>query len=435
MDAVVGGIARTVEYRGFKFDVGGHRFFTKAQRVNQLWDEVMGEEFLLRQRLSRIFYRGKFMDYPLRAASAIRTLGVMESVASLASYFWAQLCPLPEDSFEGWVANRFGRRLYQHFFKTYTEKTWGMPCTELSADWAAQRIKSLSLWGAVMDALFRSRKTKHTTLIQQFKYPPLGPGMMWQRFRERIEADGGRVLMQHKVVKLRHDGQRVRSLVTAGPEGEQEHQADFIINSMPLNQLAMIMEPAPDEAVRQAADALRYRAFLSANLIVDRPEPFPDQWIYVHAPQVRLARLQNFKNWSPHMVPDPAKTCIGAEYFVWPDEPLWRAPDQEIIELATQEIASLGLIEADEVLDGAVIRMSHAYPVYDPGYMERIQTIRNWLQQLDNLYTIGRSGQHRYNNMDHSMMTGILAAENVLGACHDVWDVNVEQEYLETAQD
>ncbi|MFP3905003.1 MAG: NAD(P)/FAD-dependent oxidoreductase [Armatimonadota bacterium] len=434
MDDTIGGIARTVEYRNFRFDVGGHRFFTRIDRIRELWKKIMGDDFIRRERKSRIFYRGTLIDYPLKISSALKALGIWESLACLGSYFWAQVFPVEEDSFEGWVTNRFGRRLYEHFFKTYTEKAWGMPCTELSADWAAQRIKSLSLWGAIVGALQSSTGTKHTTLIQQFDYPRRGPGMMWEKFREDIENHGSRFVLQHRVTRIHHEGERVTGVSVQTPDGTQEISPEYVLNSMPLKELVGAFDPPPPDEVLQAAQELRYRSFITAGLIIDAAEPFDDQWIYVHEPDVRLARIQNYKSWSPEMVPDPDMTCVGVEYFLWRDEPLWETPDEEIIALAGRELEMLGLVEADAVMDGDVVRMPHAYPVYDPGYTDRVTVIRQWLEKFQNFASIGRNGQHRYNNMDHSMLTGLLAAENILGADHDVWNVNIGEEYLEARQ-
>lgn len=432
-DETVGGLSRTVEHHGFRFDIGGHRFFTRIAEVQRLWEEVMGEDFLVRERLSRIFYRGRLMDYPLKIGSALRTLGVRDSLLALGSYLYARLRPLPEDSFEGWVANRFGRRLYKHFFRNYTEKVWGMPCTEISADWAAQRIKSLSLWGALRDAVLRRGAAEATSLLRQFRYPRLGPGMMYERFRDEIVDAGGEVRLGHRVTALRVTDGRVTAVVCATAGGEVEVPAGQVIASMPLRELIEALAPAVPAEVLAAARGLRQRSFLTAALILDRPSPFPDQWIYVHEPAVRVGRIQNYANWSPYMVPDPERCCIGLEYFAWTEDELWSAPDEEIVALAGEELTRLGLAPGARVLDGAVVRMANAYPVYDSGYRERVATVRAWLEGIANLQTIGRSGQHRYNNMDHSIMTGLLAARNLLGEQHDVWSINAEDEYLEAS--
>ncbi len=430
-DSLIGGLARTVEHHGFRFDIGGHRFYTKVARINALWEELLGDKMMTRQRLSRIFYRGKLLEYPLRAGDALRALGVGESAAAIGSYFRARLAPLPGNSFEAWMINRFGRRLYQHFFKTYTEKVWGMPCSEISADWAAQRIRSLSLWGAIVDAVSRKGGSKHTTLIQQFRYPRLGPGMMWERCRQLIEGSGNQVLTGQAATRVLWEGRRVRGVVAHGPDGDQEYPADFFVSSMPLRQLLLAMDPPPPEEVLAAARALRFRGMMCAGLIVNHPLPFPEQWIYIHSQDVRMVRLQNYKNWSPEMVPDAGKSCLGVEYLAWPDEEFWQLPDEAILAQAAAELDKIGLVKADSVEDGILLRMPGAYPVYDPEHRERMATIRKWLDGLENLYTVGRNGQHRYNNMDHAMLTGILAAENILGAGNDVWAVNTEQSYVE----
>ncbi len=427
----IGGISKTFEHNGFRFDVGGHRFFTKLPQVDRVWTELMGSEFLVRERLSRIFYRGRLMDYPLSIGSTLRTLGVADSVLAMGSYLWARVRPGSEDSFEGWVTNRFGRRLYEHFFKTYTEKVWGMPCAQISADWAVQRIKSLSLWRAVRDALLRRGAAEATSLLRQFRYPRLGPGMLYGRYRDQVVEAGGRVLLSHRAVRLRMSDGRVRSVIAETADGEEEFEADEFLSSMPLSELALCADPPPPEQVVAAARRLRHRSFVTAGLIVDQPDPFRDQWIYVHEPDVAIGRVQNYRNWSPHMVPDESKCSVGVEYFAWTDDPIWSEPDEAIIDLARRELDHLGLVDAGAVADGIVVRMANAYPVYDSGYRERVAVVRGWLEGIENLQTIGRGGQHRYNNMDHSVMTGMLAARNILGEQHDVWGVNVEEEYLE----
>ena len=430
-DDVVGGISRTVEHHGFRFDIGGHRFFTRMDELQREWEEIMGDDFLIRERLSRIFFRGQLMEYPLKIGSTLRVLGIKDSLLAVLSYLRVSVRPVPEESFEGWVTNRFGRRIYRHFFKTYTEKVWGMPCTEISADWAAQRIKSLSFWGALRDALFGRGADEATSLLRQFHYPRLGPGMLFERYRDIALEHGATVEMERRAVSLQHADGRVQSVISAGEDGQSEHHVDQVISSMPLATLALSMDPPPPPEVVEAARGLRQRSFLTAALIVAEEDPFPDQWIYVHEPRVRLGRVQNYRNWSPEMVPEKNRCCIGIEYFTWADEPFWSTPDAEIIDLAMKEMGELGLIEPDLVVDGAVVRMKNAYPVYDPGYAERVEAIRRFLESIENLQTIGRAGQHRYNNMDHSMMTGKLAAGNLLGEQHDVWAVNVEETYHE----
>lgn len=435
-DTIVGGIARTSEYKGFRFDIGGHRFFTKVRAVEALWDEMLGREMLTRPRLSRIYYDGKWFDYPLKAGNALAGLGIFRAAAIGLSYLWIQLLPIsPEVSFEDWVVNRFGWELYNTFFKAYTEKVWGIPCTRIGAQWAAQRIKGLSLWSAAKEMLLAPLRSKGTTkirsLIEEFKYPRLGPGMMWETFAARIAQQGNEVRLASPVVALHHSGGRVTAV---------EHQTNGIvtrtevanvISTMPLRQLIESLSPAAPDAVRQAAAKLSYRDFLTVALIVDQPEMFPDNWIYVHDPNVRLGRIQNFKNWSPEMVPDQSKTCLGLEYFCFEGDDLWTMSDADLIALGTKELAAIGLADPAKVIDGTVVRMPKAYPVYDDGYLAALDVLRAYVQSFTNLQLAGRNGLHKYNNQDHAMVTGILAAKALLGEKADPWLVNVEDEYHE----
>jgi protoporphyrinogen oxidase len=439
-DELVGGISRTVEYKGYRFDIGGHRFFTKVERVNALWREILGDEFLVRPRLSRIFYGDRFFDYPLKPMNALLGLGPIEAIRIGLSYLKAQVLPhADERTFEQWVTNRFGRRLFEIFFETYTEKVWGMPCSEIGADWAAQRIKNLDLVTAVRNALLGSLANRGeivTTLIDEFHYPRHGPGQMWESAQDQLVERGTDVVLGAGVVRLHHAEGRVRK-VTVREAGGQERdvEAEHVLSSMPIRELLHAFEPSPPPEILAAADRLRYRDFLTVGLIVDRDEVFPDNWIYIHSPDVKMGRIQNFKNWSPYMVADPERTCLGLEYFVQEGDELWAAPDDDLIELGTRECDSLGLIRAEEVRDGCVIRIPKAYPVYDAGYQGALEVLRGWLDPIENLQLIGRNGQHRYNNQDHSMMTAVLAVENIVGASHDVWSVNVDDEYHEEVRE
>lgn len=438
MDRQVGGISRTVDYKGYRFDIGGHRFFTKVDWVHNWWMDILSEEFLVRPRLSRIYYQGKFFDYPLKPMNALRNVGFFESILVGLSYVKAQAFPSREEkNLEQWVTNRFGKRLFEMFFKTYTEKVWGMKCTEIGADWAAQRIKNLNLGKAALSMLapkLLTGKNQVTTLIEEFYYPRLGPGQMWERVTEMLEDRGHPVHLEHRVKTIHRDGKQVIGVTVVDANGKEErYDADHVISTMPVKELLNVMDPPPSENALEAANRLRYRDFLTVGLVVESPELFPDNWIYIHSPEVKVGRIQNFGNWSPYMVPDKSTSCIGLEYFVQEGDELWDASDEELIELGKKETAQLGLIDADKVIDGVVIRMPKAYPVYDHGYKENIDSIRQYLAQFPNLQLIGRNGQHRYNNQDHSMVTAMYAAENILGANHDVWDVNVEEEYHEEA--
>ena len=436
-DRQVGGISRTVNYRGYRFDIGGHRLFSKVPIVNQVWREILEEEFLVRPRMSRIYYRQRYFDYPLKAMNALTGLGPVESVRIGMSYVQTRLFPHAEETnFEQWVTNRFGSRLYEIFFKTYTEKVWGIPCREISADWAAQRIKNLSLREAVRNALLGAGRTADgqiiTTLIDEFYYPRLGPGMMWESCRNLLAARGHETVEGVEVERIRHRHGRVENMVGRTDAGQTvELDAEHYISSMPLRELILALDPPAPPEVLAAANRLRYRDYLTVVLIVKREEIFPDNWIYIHAPEVKMGRIQNYKNWSPAMVPDPTRTSLGLEYFLWEKDEEWTWPDERLIELGIRECVQIGLIAPDEVEDGTVVRMKKAYPVYDQYYHESIATIRRYLETFTNLQTVGRNGLHRYNNQDHSMLTAIYAARNITGERNDIWSVNTEMEYHE----
>ncbi len=432
-DNIVGGISRTVNYKGYLFDIGGHRFFTKWDEVNQVWEEILGAEFVARPRLSRIFYRKKFFYYPLKAKNALFGLGPIETVRIVFSYLRSRLVYYHnEQNLEQWVSNRFGKRLYEIFFKTYTEKVWGVPCTEIRAEWAAQRIQGLSLTTAIRNALFKQRPNSVKTLINSFHYPERGPGQMWERLTSRLREQGYAVLMQRPVTRIVHDHKRVLYLETRGASGPEIHAGTDFISSMPIRHLINALDPPAPKQVVAAANCLRYRDFLIISLIINRRNVMPDNWIYIHEPGVRVGRIQNFKNWSPAMVPDPEKTCLGMEYFVFENDDLWSSSDDKLIELAKSEIAELGLARPEEIEDGAVVRMPKAYPMYSQDWVRQVAIIRNYLETtLPNLQLVGRNGMHKYNNQDHSMMTAMCAARNILGANYDLWAINTEAEYHE----
>jgi len=427
----LGGIARTESHNGFRFDIGGHRFFTKVAEVEFMWHDVMGEEMIRVPRSSRIYYRGKFYDYPLNLFNALSNIGPYESVRILLSYIkWQLKRDVPEVSFEDWVMKRFGGRLYMHFFKSYTEKVWGIHPRNIQADWAAQRIKNLSLAKAVWNAISGANDT--ASLIEEFWYPRLGPGQMWEKVAERITERGGEVRTQSPVTRIHLEGNRIRALEVVDRTGSTyQVPARHFISSMALRELVHAMVPPPPPEVIAAADQLKYRDFLIVTLILNRPDPFPDNWIYVHAGEVKVGRIQNFRAWSADMLPNDHQASIGMEYFCQKDEGIWTWSDDELRKLATDELAALGLAETTDVVDAHIIRQPKAYPVYDTVYQDAVATISAWVDTIENLQCVGRNGQHRYNNQDHSMLTAMLAARNVLGADHDVWSVNVERSYHE----
>ena len=428
---IVGGIARTETHNGYRFDIGGHRFFTKVPEVEAMWREVLGEEFITVPRQSRIYYRGKFFNYPLRIFNALSNIGVYESVRIMLSYAkWRVRPHRNEDSFEEWVQNRFGGRLYMHFFRSYTEKVWGIPPASIRADWAAQRIKNLSLTKAVVNAISGANDT--ASLIEEFQYPRLGPGQMWEMTSDMVDRNGGSVEHRMKATRVLRDGNRITAVEVTDRSGETRLvEADHVVNTMALTDLIAAFDPPPPDHVRLAADKLRYRDFLIVTLILNRADPFPDNWIYVHSPDVKVGRIQNFRAWSADMLPDPETASIGMEFFCQEGDGLWTMSDEDLRALATRELAQLELAEEGDVIDAAIIRQPKAYPVYDGEYKDALDVLQDWICGLENFQTVGRNGLHRYNNQDHSMLSAMYAARNILGEEHDVWDVNVERSYHE----
>ncbi len=439
----VGGISRTVNYKGFLFDIGGHRFFSKSKEVVALWNEILPDDFIDRPRLSRIFYKNKFYAYPLRAFEALRNLGIFQSAACLASFAYAQAFPVKAPkTFHDWVRNQFGERLFSIFFRTYTEKVWGMGCDEISADWAAQRIKGLNLGSAIIDGLRRSFGTKAKksdgavakTLIESFRYPRRGPGMMWEAATARIKAFGGEIMMDRRLQSLRWD--QSKGLWTVKVEtgsGEEEvYTARNVVSSAPVRDLMARLTPTPLSVLH--ARALKYRDFLTVVLIGRSKKMLPDNWVYIHDPNVKVGRVQNFRSWSPDMIPDDVSTCLGLEYFCFEGDGLWTSSDEELTALAKQEIGHIGLMEPDAVVDACVVRQKKAYPVYDDVYAENLAVIRRDLQlSFPTLHLVGRNGMHKYNNQDHAMMTGMLTAANIIAGeqRYDTWQVNEDAEYGE----
>jgi len=417
---LLGGLARTEVYRGYRFDIGGHRFYTRNERIRLYWDELMGGEFRRVNRLSHIYYRRRFFNYPLEPFNALRHLGLAESTRVVLSYLRAKIRPHADEStMDRWLSNRFGERLFRMFFATYTEKVWGLPCSAIQAEWASQRIRGLSLRTAVTNALFGSNGAK--TLIRTFDYPPLGPGQMWDKIAGAITAAGGTVRTGRPVVGLRWSGGVVREVVARSDAGTETIPAGPVISTMPLGQLPGLLDPPAPPEVLAAAGALSYRSFILVGLIVDRPTVLRDNWIYVHEPEVRVGRIQFFRNWSADLVPDPARGSVGMEYFCREGDPLWNSSDAELVALAGHELAQLNLLESRNIVDGVVYRQPHAYPVYDGRYRECRERVQRFLAGFGNLQSIGRNGTHQYNNMDHSMWMGLAAADRLLHQGEGEW--------------
>ncbi len=441
----VGGISRTATYKGFHFDIGGHRFFSKSKAVEDFWMEILPNDMLDRPRSSRIYYNGKFFAYPLKAFEALIKLGVFRSTLCLLSYLKAKLFPVKNpNNFEDWVSNQFGKRLFKTFFKSYTEKVWGMNCKDISADWAAQRIKGLSLGSAIKNALLPQREPKDKTkviktLINCFKYPRKGPGMMWEACAAKTQTLGGQIEMGAKVTGCVYDeATETWQLRYQDKQGNvQSLEADHVISSAPLRELARGLTPPISERAKKAADSLKYRDFLTVMLILKERNMFDDNWIYIHDPSVQVGRIQNFRSWSPEMVPDPDKACYGLEYFCFEHDGLWDSTDAALIELAKKELMQIGLAEEGDVMDGCVVRQKKAYPVYDDDYAKHVANIRDEIEErYPNLHLVGRNGMHKYNNQDHAMMTAMLCVENILAETklYDLWQVNGDAEYHEAGE-
>lgn len=439
----VGGISRTVEHDGYRFDIGGHRFFSKSTEIEDLWTEILGTDLLTRPRLSRIVYRGKYFAYPLKAFNALFGLGPIETIRCITSYIGARIAPTRNPkNLEEWVINQFGQRLFNIFFKTYTEKVWGVSTKELSADWAAQRIKGLSMVSAIKNALLPQKPKKGDavikTLIDEFRYPRRGPGELWERTAEIIDQQGYPVQMGTEIISVQHDGAQVTSVVTRDIGGKTTvERGSHYISTLPMRELVHAFEPPLPEHIRHAANSLKYRDFLTVALIVDQAEMFPDNWIYLHDPEIVAGRIQNFKNWSSDMVPDASKTCLGLEYFCFEGDGLWTSQDESLVEIASRDLLRLKMCKPGEILGGFVVRQPKAYPVYDDEYKLYVRTIRDYLEaNASNLQLVGRNGMHHYNNQDHSMMSALCAARNI--ACNaklDPWSVNTDAEYHEGTRD
>lgn len=484
----LGGISRTVNYKGNKIDIGGHRFFSKSDRVMNWWAEMLPMEgidhqsiaiayhgktkqikypdvtadpektdnvMLVRRRKSRIYFLRKFFDYPLKLSrDTVMNLGYLRMIKIGMSYSLARLFPIcPEKTLKDFLINRFGTELYCTFFKSYTEKVWGVPCDKINAAWGAQRIKGLSVLKAISNAVFRvfrgsqdvRQKDVETSLVENFLYPKHGPGQMWDTCARKVSALGGEIRMRCSVRGIHLENMRVKA-VTIWNDAlhcEETLQGDYFLSTMPIKDLIRGMEPHVPGNVREVSEGLVYRDFITVGLLLDNlkihdytPEGkrlISDNWIYIQEPDVLVGRLQIFNNWSPYMVADRTKVWIGLEYFCFETDDLWKLSDEDMTALAIEELTRIGIIEASKVRDHTVIRMTKTYPAYFGSY-ERFDELRKWIDRFENLFLVGRNGMHRYNNQDHSMLTAMVCVDNIIAGRRDksnIWDVNTEQEYHE----
>ncbi|MBA7493923.1 hypothetical protein ES702_04489 [subsurface metagenome] len=430
-DDVVGGISRTLKYKGYYFDEGGHAFFSKSDEVNKIWHALLGPSLVKVERLSRIYYQGKFFDFPLKPGNALFGMGFMGSMVILGSYVKSRIFPYKkEKTFEQWVSNRFGKKLYQVFFKTYTEKVWGIPCSQIGAEWARQRIGGVSLFSAIRHAFLGRTKSRTDILTGELRYPPLGPGMMYEAMKTKIQGMGGSVVLDSEVISINHNQSEVLSIAVANKAGrEKNFGGTKFISTIPISLLVQRMTPKPPPDVLEASRKLRYRGLLVVHLIIDRQDLFPDNWLFIHSPEVKVARIQNYKNWSPRMVPDPTKTSLGLEYFCNENDDFWNQPEERLIAIAIEELKKLSIVDEHAILDALVFKIPHAYPVYYRGYREPLETVKRYLATFGNLQTVGRGGMYQYSHMYHSILTGLMAARNILGSNFNIWQLNVNEDY------
>lgn len=426
----IGGISKTILYKGHRFDVGGHRFFTKSKEVNKLWHDTLGKDFVPTPRLSRIYYNRKFFMYPVEVKDTLLKAGIWTSIICVASYFKYKFFPIkPEKSFEDWVTNRFGQKLFKMFFQSYTEKVWGISTKKLSAEWATQRIKNLSMWETIKNAIFKP-KEKVTSLIDEFYYPKYGPGMMYEKMAETLKKDGTEIMLSADVISLKKKGNRIEEVIIESKGSKKSIKGDYFVSTIPLSDTIKFITPEIKKLENIQKD-LRFRDFLSVNLILKKPDLFPDTWIYVHDPAVKMGRVQNYKNWSRFMTADKDHTPIGCEYFCNQGDALWKTDDKKLIALASFELEKIGLAKKEDIVDGLVYRMRDAYPVYMGKYKEAICEAKSVIDSIENLEVAGRGGMFRYNNMDHSILAGLFAARKIAGEKCDPWDVNEEKDYHE----
>ena len=436
-DSVVGGIARTVKYKEYRFDIGGHRFFTKNEEVEKLWEDILGEDFLTRNRLSRWYYNKKFFNYPINPLEILKIFGLQESAKIIASYAKAKIFPKKEKNIEDWYINQFGEYLAKPFFIDFNKKLWGVPCNKLNMDFGKQRVKGVSFYSIIKEhvkKILRINREDVKSLISKFRYPKYGPGMMWEEMKRKIEKKGGKFLMESEVVSINHENNKIVSVTVKNKNKKKNIPGKYFLSSIPLKELIMKMNPKPEAEIVKAAESLKFRAFVAVALVLNKEKIFPDTWIYTHDKGMACIRIQNFNNWSPFLVPK-GKTCLGFEYTCNFNDEFWNLDDEGIRKIAIEDLEKAGFAEKKEVVDSKIIRLKDVYPVYTLDYKEKVSIIKRYIDKFNknfkNIQPIGRGGMHKYNNMDHSMMTALLAARNILGKEYDIWKVNTDAEYHE----
>jgi protoporphyrinogen oxidase len=429
----IGGMARSMSLWGQIVDIGPHRFFSSDTRVNKLWLEIIGKDYQMVDRLTRIYFRKKFFHYPIKAGDALKNLGIIEALLCVGSYGWQRIKPGRNElgsTFESWVTARFGKRLYNHFFKTYSEKLWGIPCTELDAEFAAQRIKKLSLYEAIKSAVLGGGGEKHKTLVDQFAYPDKGTGIAYERMIDYVKKHGGNVYLKSPIKGVVSKGKKITGIERQ--DGIVE-KYNHVVSSMPITHLLQSLTDVPT-SVKKAAGSLKFRNTIIVYLKVTTKNIFPDNWIYVHSTELQTGRITNFRNWVPTINQGKKEAILALEYWCFDEDDFWALTDKEYIEIAKQDIQKTGLVAKKEILDGKVIRVPKCYPVYGKGYKKPLRKVENYLRGYENIQIIGRYGAFKYNNQDHSILMGILAAENIAdGKKNDLWEINTDYEYQESS--
>jgi len=422
----VGGLSRSLDLWDQRVDLGPHRFFSHDPDINSLWLEVVQGHYGIVDRQTRIYYKKRFFDYPIKAFNALKGLGVFEAARCVLSYMMEKFLPTRDTTtFEGWVTSRFGKRLYTIFFKTYSEKLWGIPCTELDSDFAAQRIKKLSLFEAIKNALVKGKGNKHATLVDQFAYPERGTGSVYESMKYQVESRGGKVYLDTGVKKVLAGNGMAYALEL---ENGEQKEYDHIISTMPLS-LLLERLPGIPATILELAEKLTFRNTILVYLRVDRTDLFTDQWLYIHDPTIEVGRVTNFRNWLPSIYGDSESSILCLEYWCYFHDPLWKLEPEQLIEKAGEEIVKTGLVREGEVKDGSVVHLPRCYPVYFKGYREVMEPVEQYLDSIEGLHPIGRYGSYKYNNQDHSILMGMRAAENILdGTSHNLWEINTDYE-------
>jgi len=435
----VGGLSRTLSYKNNHFDIGPHRFFTKNGEIEKLWQSLLGGDLIRVPRLTRILYNNRLFDYPLKPLNVFANLGLATTVSAIYDYInsRAHFKKARADSFEQAIINQFGRKLFEVFFKTYTEKVWGIPCSKISADWSMQRIKGLNMSEIIKNAFFgeSGNKGRIKSLVREFSYPVMGAGMMYEAMQEQIQSNGGSIELLSEVAEINRQGSRITGAIIKNRTGTYELNGSHYISSIPITELILKLNPPPPSEVIEAANKLYFRDHISVNLIIEGKDLFPDNWIYVHSPEVGMGRIANYGNFSSKMVAGNGASAITVEYFSFAGDDCWIKKDAEMIATAEKELKKTRLCGNRRVLDGFVLRERNCYPVYYIGYNKHLSVLKEYLLGFSNLQVIGRGGMYKYNNQDHSIMTGLCAARNLLyGNKHDIWRVNIEGEYIEEKQ-